>query len=98
MTVLRCGHCKALAPTWEKLAEQIHKKYKTVVIAKLDATANDTGDDVKGFPTLYFYPAGKNKMRRRIAYNGGRELEALLDFVEDNAESIEEDREEKDEL
>lgn len=30
-----CGHCKALAPTWEEVASQLRGKVK---VAKVDAT------------------------------------------------------------
>lgn len=46
-----CGHCKALEPTYQKLAKK-YKKRKNLVVAKFDATANDppalfefTGED-----------------------------------------------------
>ena len=35
-----CGHCKALEPTYQKLAKK-YKKRKSLVVAKFDATAND---------------------------------------------------------
>lgn len=35
-----CGHCKALEPTYQKLAKR-YKKRKNLVVAKFDATAND---------------------------------------------------------
>ena len=35
-----CGHCKSLAPTYEKLGS-IFKKEPRVTVAKVDATAND---------------------------------------------------------
>ena len=39
-----CGHCKALEPKYKKLAKQL-KDENSVVIAKFDATTNDTPPD-----------------------------------------------------
>lgn len=55
--ILGCGHCKSLAPEWDAAAETL-KGNKNIVIAKIDSTANEVdGVDIKGFPTLKFYPA-----------------------------------------
>jgi protein disulfide-isomerase A6 len=80
-----CGHCKSLAPKWEKLAEAFANEEK-VVIAKVDADKyRDLGTeyDVSGFPTLKFFLAGDDKTAR--PYEGGRELDYLVDFVNENA-------------
>merc|ERR1712051_848689 len=56
-----CGHCKRLAPTWEKLAEKF-KDNENVVIGHVDCTAGDNAhralcdsNGVNGFPTLLIY-------------------------------------------
>eukprot|EP01041_Mallomonas_annulata_P005569 gene5569-11210_t len=54
-----CGHCKALAPIYERVAA-IFEGEKNVVLAKVDAT--DETDlaqrfDVSGYPTIKFFPA-----------------------------------------
>eukprot|EP00002_Diphylleia_rotans_P036622 TRINITY_DN808_c0_g1_i1.p1 TRINITY_DN808_c0_g1~~TRINITY_DN808_c0_g1_i1.p1 ORF type:complete len:498 (-),score=115.39 TRINITY_DN808_c0_g1_i1:230-1723(-) len=78
-----CGHCKALAPIWEELAEVV-SEYDNLVIAKIDATANDVaGIEVQGYPTLFYYSA-KNK-QTPVEYEGDRTLEDLLNFIKENA-------------
>merc|ERR1719393_11911 len=64
----------------EKLGEHF-KDQDDVIIAKTDATANEFEDvDVQGFPTIKFWAKGED--REGIDYNGGRDLEALVKFVE----------------
>ena len=78
----RCGHCKSLAPKYEKLAQKFVGTDK-VRIAAMDATENDpTGVKIRGFPTLYFYPAGKKDTP--IQYNGERTEEAMEQFIKEN--------------
>ncbi|KAF3616512.1 Protein disulfide-isomerase [Capsicum annuum] len=77
-----CGHCKALAPILDEVALSLEED-SDVLIAKLDATANDipTGEfEVKGFPTLYFKSASGNISQ----YNGDRTKEAIIEFIEEN--------------
>ena len=55
-----CGHCKQLEPEWTT-AGQMYTKAADTVIAKVDADAHkDLGTrfDVKGFPTIKFFPKG----------------------------------------
>ncbi|KAK2589720.1 protein disulfide-isomerase precursor [Conoideocrella luteorostrata] len=79
-----CGHCKALAPKYDQLGEAYKKsEFKDkVVIAKVDATANDVPDEVSGFPTIKLFPAGKKDAP--ITYNGARTVEDLIKFIEEN--------------
>lgn len=74
-----CGHCKALAPVWDDLAEKL-KDRTDVVIAKVDATENEIeGVEIQGFPTLKLWKKGTNE---EVDYNGGRDLESLKKFIE----------------
>ena len=65
-----CGHCKALAPIYSELASKL-SSVKDLVIAKIDATENDTPDnfEFKGFPTILFSPRG-DKNADPIRYEG----------------------------
>uniref|UniRef100_A0A060T118 Protein disulfide-isomerase n=1 Tax=Blastobotrys adeninivorans TaxID=409370 RepID=A0A060T118_BLAAD len=78
-----CGHCKNLAPTYEELAalykDDNFSKYVTV--AKVDHTVNDVPDEIKGYPTIKLYPAGKKD--KPVDFNGARTLEGLAEFIKE---------------
>ncbi|KAF8852287.1 disulfide isomerase [Acephala macrosclerotiorum] len=81
-----CGHCKSLAPIWEKVAADFTNE-PNVVIAKVDAeaenskaTAQDQG--VSSYPTIKFFPKGTTKPE---AYEGGRTEADFVTFLNDKA-------------
>jgi len=80
-----CGHCKNLAPKYEKLGESFAAD-PTIVIAKIDATENDTPVDIRGFPTLMFYPA--DDKANPLTYEGDRTEAAMAQFVRENASTL----------
>merc|ERR1711902_267212 len=74
-----CGHCKQLAPIWDKLGEKFADS-DDVVIAKMDSTANELENiKVQGFPTIKLFKKGDNKV---VDYNGERTLEGFSKFLE----------------
>ncbi|RHX99518.1 hypothetical protein DYB25_008660 [Aphanomyces astaci] len=80
-----CGHCKTLAPKYDELAENF-ASVDTIVIAKIDATENEIDHpevDVKGFPTIFFFPA--NDKAHPIAYEGAREVAGFTEFLKKHA-------------
>ncbi|KAF4317208.1 hypothetical protein BBO99_00003714 [Phytophthora kernoviae] len=84
-----CGHCKSLAPKYEELAEKF-ADVDTILIGKMDATANEVdhpGVDVRGFPTLLFFP-GKDK-QNPVVYEGSRDVEGFTEFLKNNAQKFE---------
>jgi len=76
-----CGHCKRLAPEYEKVGEAF-SDVDSVVIAKADATENDFPEDIKGFPTLLFYPKGQTEA---VKYGGDRKQEAIIEWIKEHA-------------
>jgi protein disulfide-isomerase A6 len=79
-----CGHCKSLAPKYEELAK-IFAGEKSVVVAKVDATVESSlaeKFEVKGYPTIKWFPAGSDTP---IDYEGGREVEDFVTFINENA-------------
>jgi len=73
-----CGHCKALAPTWDELGAAV-SNIPDLVIAKFDATANEVeGISIRGYPTLKFYSKDN---KAGIEYDGDRDLEAFKNWL-----------------
>ena len=78
-----CGHCKALAPEYEKVAKELAGN-KNLLIAEIDATENEVEQvHITGFPTIKFWPAGKKD--KPIDYNGERKSEDFIKFLKEKA-------------
>ncbi|CAG8603017.1 7388_t:CDS:2 [Paraglomus occultum] len=76
-----CGHCKSLAPTYEKVAKTFSPESECVV-ANLDATVHkELGEKygVKGFPTIKFFPKGEDKTP--IDYDKSRSEEDFVKYL-----------------
>jgi len=76
-----CGHCKKMAPAWEKLAKEFSAN--EVLIGNVDCTAHGKSlcdsNGIQGFPTIKYYDGfdddGEN-------YEGRREFDDMKSFVE----------------
>ncbi|CAF0741685.1 unnamed protein product [Adineta steineri] len=78
-----CGHCKQLTPIYEQLGEK-YKDDSSVVIAKMDATANELEDiKVQSFPTIKLFPKDSDVA---VDYNGARTVEAIAKFIDSNGQ------------
>lgn len=72
-----CGHCKKLAPEYEKAAGNL--KSKGIKLAKVDATEEKdlaSKYNVKGFPTLLWFEDGKE-----ASFDGGRTADSITEWV-----------------
>ncbi|PAV82219.1 hypothetical protein WR25_21804 [Diploscapter pachys] len=70
-----CGHCKALAPEYEKAAAK-----SPIPLAKVDATIEtELGKrfEIKGYPTLKFWKDSQGP----VDYDGGRDEQGILDWI-----------------
>ncbi|KAJ0980609.1 hypothetical protein J5N97_008864 [Dioscorea zingiberensis] len=75
-----CGHCKKLAPEYEKLGSSF-KKTKSVLIGKVDCDEHKSlcsKYGVSGYPTIQWFPKGSLEPKK---YEGPRTAEALAEFV-----------------
>lgn len=75
-----CGHCKALAPTYEELGTT-YKNDGNCVVARVDADGHrELGSkyDVSGFPTIKFFPRDNKDGEE---YSGGRSLNDFITFL-----------------
>lgn len=85
-----CGHCQALAPTYQQLGEVMQvnnaEKDHDVVIAKMDGTINDVplsaGFSVKGYPTIKLFKADTNTI---VDYTGQRTLHDFVKFLNEHS-------------
>eukprot|EP00002_Diphylleia_rotans_P009069 TRINITY_DN1907_c0_g1_i1.p1 TRINITY_DN1907_c0_g1~~TRINITY_DN1907_c0_g1_i1.p1 ORF type:complete len:370 (+),score=101.84 TRINITY_DN1907_c0_g1_i1:49-1158(+) len=79
-----CGHCKRLAPDWEKLGEAFQNNANAAIV-KVDCDQHKdlcTKYGVSGYPTLKFFDKGSTDA---VVYQGDRSPEALLKYVNERA-------------
>ncbi|KAG6590912.1 protein disulfide-isomerase domain [Phytophthora cinnamomi] len=78
-----CGHCKKLAPIYEKVADELKGE---VNVAKVDVTENsELGKrfGIRGFPTVLHFSHGKS-----YKFAGKRTLEDLAAFARGGFKSV----------
>ena len=69
------GHCKSLAPEWEKAATALRGVVKVAAVDGTSAESLMRKYDVKGFPTLKIF--GYNK-KAPTDYQGERKADAII--------------------
>ncbi len=78
-----CGHCKRLAPEYEKVAQSFTGNEDTVVVASVDADAYPalgSRFEVSGYPTIKFFRAGSSD-KKPEEYSGGRQASDFVKFL-----------------
>lgn len=87
-----CGHCKKIAPDWIKLSENLADR-EDIVIAKIDATENDSPEAIQGFPTLILYPKDCKSVSCGERYTGARDLKEMTKWMEEKVPAAREEQE-----
>jgi protein disulfide-isomerase-like protein len=80
-----CGHCKKLAPDYEKVAA-VFANEKNVVIANIDADAQKEKAGkygVTGFPTIKFFPKGNKD--EPLSYDNARDVQSFVSYINEKA-------------
>lgn len=79
-----CGHCKAMAPNYQKAAEDLVSVTDKLFLAEFNFPENELKADVgvRGFPTIVFYPAGAKD--KPVTYKGDRSTGSLLQFIQEH--------------
>jgi len=76
-----CGHCKKMAPDWEKLGKAFADSDQ-VVIGEVDCTVDKSvcsEQGVRGYPTIFSFMAGDKNPTK---YASGRSFDAMKAHVE----------------
>ncbi|KFK42144.1 hypothetical protein AALP_AA2G217000 [Arabis alpina] len=78
-----CGHCKSLAPEYEKAASELSSHEPSIVLAKIDASEESNKGvaneyQVQGFPTIKIL---RNGGKSSQDYNGPREAEGIVSYL-----------------
>lgn len=80
-----CGHCKAMAPAYSELAQEMKEADNGIPIAKVDATVEKELAEkysIQGFPSLKMFMNGE-----AVDYNGERTKEAIAEWIKSKGES-----------
>ncbi|XP_049900814.1 protein disulfide-isomerase [Epinephelus moara] len=86
---------RALFPLWEDLAEAV-KDREDVVIARIDASANDINMSMQGaYPSVCLFPA--LYAERMVVYKGKRNVKDLVKFLDKEMAKAKKDRVKEDE-
>ncbi|KVH87963.1 protein disulfide-isomerase-like [Cynara cardunculus var. scolymus] len=78
-----CGHCKNLAPEYEKAAFVLSSHEPPVALAKVDANAEENKElaqqyEIQGFPTIKILKNGGETVQD---YKGPREADGIVEYL-----------------
>ena len=76
-----CGHCKSFEPVIEDLA-RLYRRDENLRFYRIDGSKNEIDHDgvrIRGFPTIYLFPAGEKSSP--IEYTGERDAASIAKFL-----------------
>ncbi|CAL9114412.1 unnamed protein product [Musa textilis] len=78
-----CGHCKKLAPEYEKAALVLSENDPPIALAKIDCNENVNKEiaskyEIRGFPTLKIFRNGGEGVQE---YKGPREADGIVEYL-----------------
>ena len=77
-----CGHCKRLAPIYDKLANFYSEKNKRIKFVEVDATTNEIpGFIIEGYPTIYLFK--RNDKSHPVLYTGEDNYGDISKFIDE---------------
>ena len=81
--MIRCGHCKKLAPEYDAAAFELKQAGSVGVLAKIDANEHQESGNkygVQGFPTLKIFKKGVDEP---IDYEGARNTFEIVEKMKE---------------
>lgn len=79
-----CGHCDAMMPAWDSVKPGIEGKGVQVYEIEANDVPSLETQDIKGFPTVRYYPRGFSKEPKNYAQlKGPRDAASLVAFVDE---------------
>ena len=85
-----CVYCCLLSPEYDKLAEKLYQTRNDVIIARLEAGANDITANkyvINQFPIVALFHPGSKKIHS--VYQGERECDHMANWIEQLCPKIE---------
>ncbi|KAJ8493461.1 hypothetical protein OPV22_015182 [Ensete ventricosum] len=78
-----CGHCKKLAPEYEKAASVLSENDPPIALAKIDCNEDVNKEiaskyEIRGFPTLKIFRNGGEDIQE---YKGPREADGIVEYL-----------------
>lgn len=75
-----CPHCKHVLPEWEKIKQALQGKHAVADFESKHPMM--TNFQIKGFPTIRYFPKGMSNPSVHVDYSGERTADAILKFLE----------------